>query len=183
VAQLAELPAGAKTRKSKAMAADQVAALLALDLTPWWRAYIATAVMTGLRPGELLGLRWQDVDTRAGVIRVRVAAKRVKGRLVLADLKTEQSRRTLKMPAAVAEALAAQKRAQAEGRLGAGGGVAGSRPDLRRGQQVAAVTGVTPPLTCTLMSRRPYPKVMLPLGATAASLALVSPPGSRRPTP
>jgi integrase len=121
VAELAELPAGAKTRKSKAMTADQVAALLALDLTPWWRAYIATAVMTGLRPGELLGLRWQDVDTRAGVIRVRVAAKRVKGRLVLADLKTEQSRRTLKMPAAVAVALAAQKRAQAGVRLAAGG--------------------------------------------------------------
>lgn len=103
------------------MTADQVAALLALDLTPWWRAYIATAVMTGLRPGELLGLRWQDVDTRAGVIRVRVAAKRVKGRLALADLKTEQSRRTLKMPAAVAVALAAQKRAQSGVRLAAGG--------------------------------------------------------------
>jgi integrase len=48
------------------MTAEQVAALLALDLTPWWRAYIATAVMTGLRPGELLGLRWQDVDIRTG---------------------------------------------------------------------------------------------------------------------
>jgi integrase len=66
VAELAELPAGAKTRKSKAITAEQVAALLALDLTPWWRAYIATAVMTGLRPGELLGLRWQDVDIRTG---------------------------------------------------------------------------------------------------------------------
>jgi integrase len=55
------------------------------------------------------------------VIRVRVAAKRVNGRRVLAHLKTEQSRRTLKMPASVAVALAAQKRAQAEGRLAAGG--------------------------------------------------------------
>jgi integrase len=53
VAELAELPAGAKTRNSKAMTAEQVAALLALDLTPWWRAYIATAVMTGLRPAAV----------------------------------------------------------------------------------------------------------------------------------
>jgi integrase len=120
VAELAELPAGAKTRKSRAMTAEQVAALLALELTPWWRAYITTAVMAGLRPGELLGLRWQDVDTRAGVIRVRVAAKRVNNERALADLKTDQSRRTLKMPAAVAVALAAQKRSQAAERLAAG---------------------------------------------------------------
>ncbi len=30
-----------------------------------------TAAMTGLRRGELLALRWQDVDMSAGVIRVR----------------------------------------------------------------------------------------------------------------
>jgi integrase len=120
VAELAELPAGAKTRKSRAMTTEQVAALLALELTPWWRAYITTAVMAGLRPGELLGLRWQDVDARAGVIKVRVAAKRVHGQRAIADLKTEQSRRTLRMPAAVAVAMAAQKRAQAAERLAAG---------------------------------------------------------------
>jgi len=120
VAELADLPAGARTRRSKAMTSEQVAALLGLDLTPWWRAYITTAVMTGLRPGELLGLRWQDVDVPAGVIRVRQAAKVVRGRRVVADLKTARSKRTLKMPAAVAVALAAHKRAQAEERLRAG---------------------------------------------------------------
>jgi integrase len=122
VAELADMPAGTKTRKSRAMTTEQVAALLALDLSPWWRAYITAAVMAGLRPGELLGLRWQDVDAKAGVIRVRVAAKRVDGQRALADLKTPQSRRTLKMPAAVAVALAAQRRSQAEQRLKAGEG-------------------------------------------------------------
>src|SRR5262249_27534394 len=52
--------------------------------------------------------------------KVRVAAKRVHGQRAIADLKTEQSRRTLKMPAAVAVAMAAQKRAQAAERLAAG---------------------------------------------------------------
>lgn len=122
VAELADLPAAAKTRKSKSMTTDQVAALLALDLTPWWRACITTAVMVGLRPGELLGLRWADVDVKAGVIRVRVAAKRVNGQRAIADLKTERSRRTLKMPVAVAVALAAHRRTQAEQRLEAGAG-------------------------------------------------------------
>jgi integrase len=35
------------------------------------RALYLTAAMTGLRRGELLALRWQDVDHEAGVIRVR----------------------------------------------------------------------------------------------------------------
>lgn len=43
----------------RATAADELAAL--------WRLYVTT----GLRTGELLALRWQDVDLRAGVLRVR----------------------------------------------------------------------------------------------------------------
>lgn len=104
------------------MTGDQVAALLALELTPWWKAYITVAVMLGLRPGELGGLRWADVDTPAGVIRVRVAAKRQAGagQMVIAELKTEASKRTLRMPATVAVALAALRRVQAAERLAAG---------------------------------------------------------------
>jgi integrase len=75
---------------------DQIRALLGLDLTTWWRAYLTCAVMCGLRPGELLGPRWEDVDFEAGVVRVRkclkslpdpVTGKRV---LVLEELKTER---------------------------------------------------------------------------------------------
>ncbi len=35
------------------------------------RLLYLTAAMTGLRRGELLALRWQDVDRRAGLVRVR----------------------------------------------------------------------------------------------------------------
>ncbi len=120
VADLAELPAAA-TRKSRALSEAEVRALLALDLTPWWRAFIVTAVMTGLRPGELLGLRWQDVDFSAGVIRVRVSLKRVQvdGRyeLQLRELKTERSKRTLTMAGPVRGVLTALRRVQAGDRL------------------------------------------------------------------
>jgi integrase len=116
-AELADLPRGARTRKSGAMTGAQVAALLALDLSPWWRAWIVTAVATGLRPGELAALRWADVDFGGGVITVRKSLKRESGRLVLAGLKTEASRRTLAMPAMVAAVLQSQRRAQAAGRL------------------------------------------------------------------
>jgi integrase len=38
-----------------------------------WVAMITTAAKTGLRQGELLGLRWEDVDLRAGRLVVRQA--------------------------------------------------------------------------------------------------------------
>lgn len=119
-AELADLPRGAKVRKSKAMTGDQVAALLALRLTPWRRAYIVTSIMLGLRPGEMLGLRWADIDSRAGHLRVRQSLKRTGGLLILAELKTPSSRRTLAMPAMVAAVLDRLRRAQAAERLRAG---------------------------------------------------------------
>lgn len=117
VAALAELPEGAR-KHSRAMTLEQIGTLLACDLTPWWRAYISVGVMCGLRPGELLGLRWQDVDFAERLVRVRHSLKQANGGgPVLADLKTERSRRTLVMPSAVASALRALKAGQAAMRL------------------------------------------------------------------
>jgi integrase len=82
---------------------------------PWWLAYVSVAVMCGLRPGELLGLRWADVDLAGQTaLRVRYALK-AGG---LAELKTKSSRRTHgPLPAAVTAALRAHKRGQAQRRL------------------------------------------------------------------
>ena len=101
----------------------QIRALLRLDLTTWWRAYLTTAILYGLRPGELLGLRWEDVDFKAGVIRVRKCLKALpdpeagKRRLVLETLKTDQSKRTVRMPKLVVPVLLALRKEQAAARL------------------------------------------------------------------
>jgi integrase len=55
---------------------DEVAALLAAVpedsiYGPTDRALLLTAAMTGLRQGELLALRWRDIDWPAGRVRVR----------------------------------------------------------------------------------------------------------------
>jgi integrase len=120
-AELAEVPRGT-VRKSRAMTLAQVRALLAADLSPWWRAYIVTALTCGLRPGELLGLRWADVDLADGALRVRVCLKALPGpdgkrALVLADLKTDRSRRTMALPRDAAVVLRALKAQQAKDRL------------------------------------------------------------------
>ena len=64
----------------------------------WWRAYFTLALYCGLRPGELTGLRWEDVDLASGLIRVRRSLKRGRAGLAPGDLKTESRKRTLTMP-------------------------------------------------------------------------------------
>jgi integrase len=121
VSELAEVPRGTR-RKSKAMTLDQLRALAALDLTPFWRAYLVTAVICGLRPGEMLGLRWEDVDLKDGVLRIRMCLKSLPGpdgkhMLVLAGPKTDRSRRTMQLPRDAAVVLRALRAQEARDRL------------------------------------------------------------------
>lgn len=50
---------------------------------------------TGLRRGELLGLKWEEVDLAAGMIRIRRQVARINGEIVEAPLKTKNSYRTV----------------------------------------------------------------------------------------
>ena len=60
-------------------------------------ALYVLAVTTGLRQGELLGLKWEDVDLDAGTLRVRRTLTTAKGGPVPAASKTRGSRRSVKL--------------------------------------------------------------------------------------
>jgi integrase len=78
------------------------------------------AITTGLRQGELFGLRWQDVDLDAGTLMVRHALQRVSGELRFVEPKTALSRRTITLPESAITALRDQRIRQLEERLLAG---------------------------------------------------------------
>lgn len=102
------------------LSVDHARALLAEAGNDRLRALYLVAVLTGLRQGEALGLRWCDVDLEARQLHVRNALQRVDGKLVLVEPKTERSRRLLALPDVVVAALREHRRRQLEERLVAG---------------------------------------------------------------
>jgi integrase len=77
-----------------------------------YEAAYLLALGLGLRRGEVLGLRWSDVDQDAGTLTVRRGLMRVNGGLALVDTKTPRSRRTLPLTRVVVEALDLQRTQQ-----------------------------------------------------------------------
>lgn len=61
-------------------------------------ALYVLALCLGLRRGELLGLRWIDIDMNAGVLEVVQSLQRVGGELRFVRPKTEDSERTVPLP-------------------------------------------------------------------------------------
>ena len=77
--------------------------------------YIAllTAVGTGMRRRELLGLRWRDVDLEVATATVNQTLQEAYGELIFKEPKTTRSRRTITLPALVVEAMRTQRAEQA----------------------------------------------------------------------
>ena len=83
-------------------------------------ALYSVALALGLRQGEALGLRWEDVDLAARVLRVENQLQRLDGRLQLVPLKTRTSKRTLPIPPTIVASLIQHQKTQLEERDTAG---------------------------------------------------------------
>src|SRR5262249_39863538 len=73
---------------------DEIRALIA-HLTDRRRPLLLTAIFTGLRSSELRGLRWQDIDLKAGVLHVRQRADRYR---TIGRPKSAAGERTVPLP-------------------------------------------------------------------------------------
>lgn len=83
-------------------------------------APVALAVTTGLRRGELLALRWADLDLDARTLTVCRSLEQTKDGLRFKEPKTAKSRRAVALPLLAVEALKAHRKEQAELRLAFG---------------------------------------------------------------
>ena len=114
VAALVDTPKGQPGRPSKALTAEQAAAVLTAARESRLGAYVVLCLMTGIRTEEARALRWDHVDLDAASVAVWRSVR------LGGDTKTSKSRRTLGLPQAVVEALREHRIRQDEERLAAG---------------------------------------------------------------
>lgn len=74
-----------------------------------WHNYFVAAVRTGLRPGEMLGLWWEDLDLDADPGSLRVRRTLDPHRLVFNPPKTARSRRSVALHREAKAAFLAQR--------------------------------------------------------------------------
>jgi integrase len=114
-------PPRAEPTEMRTLTADQVRLLLKVAPARDRPLYLV-AVSTGMRLGELLALRWADVDLDGGSLRVVATLRRLSGdpAPTFAAPKTARSRRRVELSDSVVAALSAHKVAMIEERWSAG---------------------------------------------------------------
>ncbi len=108
VATLVDTPRQAQ-HEVDPLSPDQARAFLDHISGHRWYPLYTLALLTGLRQGELLGLRWNDIDLQEGTLTVRHALQRIEGRRRLVEPKTAQSRRTIVLASTAVAALCRQR--------------------------------------------------------------------------
>jgi integrase len=98
-------PPQVRREEMRPLTAEQVRILFDAAAGDRFEALYVLAVTTGLRQGELLGLKWDDVDLEEGTVRVRRTLTTAKGGPVLAAPKTKGSRRTVRLSQTALQAL------------------------------------------------------------------------------
>jgi integrase len=81
------------------------------------RPIIALALATGMRRGELLALRWQDVDLDGGRIKVERSLEQTRSGLRFKSPKTKHGRRAITIPPSIVTELRLHRAKQQERRL------------------------------------------------------------------
>ncbi len=107
-------------KEIKPLNREQTMALLEAAKGDRLEAIFVLAVTSGLRQGELLGLRWEDLDLDAGTLAVRRTLSVTKSGLVFGTPKSAKSRRSVRLTPLAVQALKRHRTAQNRERLSLG---------------------------------------------------------------
>lgn len=119
-ADAVELPRQRKEEMG-VLSAEKARSFLAAVKEDRYGTLFLLALTTGLRASEYLALKWEDIDLTKGSLAVRRTLARHKGGgWSFEEVKRTRSRRTVKLPADVTQALHGHRKRQLEERLQAG---------------------------------------------------------------
>jgi integrase len=106
-----------RPRRFNPLTADEARQFLTAAQGHRLAALFGLALQTGLRKGELLGLRWEDLDLDGGTASIRRTLQRTRSSgLAGLPTKTISSERHIALPASCVTSLRAQRQRQAEER-------------------------------------------------------------------
>ena len=122
------------SREIKILGKNEITTLLNAAKAVGLYVPVLVAVTTGMRRGELLALRWSDIDPTAAQLTVNQSLERIKGKFGFKSPKTKTSRRTITLPTITVQALRRHLKEQHEARLKLGlgrdpRGLVFARPD------------------------------------------------------
>lgn len=112
VAQLVELPAWERGHIEPWTVDEAKNFLLAARGDPLYPGFVLL-LLYGMRRGEVLGLRWRDIDFDTEELYVRYQLQRVRGELILGPIKTSAGRRKLPLLGFTRDVLKRRQKAQA----------------------------------------------------------------------
>jgi len=103
VAKVVDTPRVAKVTMST-LSPEEVTRFLDVARETDYYVYFATLLYTGLRRGELLALRWRNLDLQKATLAVvETGYKLADGRYIIKEPKTPQSRRSVSLPLSLVE--------------------------------------------------------------------------------
>lgn len=110
----------AKKKEVEAWTDEQVARFLAVSADHRWAVAFRLGVLYGLRRSEALALKWNDLDTAKGTLRIDEGLVAVRTGAAWSRAKNARSRRVIPLDTETVRVLARHRKAQARERLIAG---------------------------------------------------------------
>lgn len=161
VAALADPPREQRRTQIQTWSTAELRAFLDQVTSDRLQAMWRPLASTGMRRGEVLGLRWEDVDFELATLAVRRAWVEVNGRAAWSDPKTARGRRVVALDPLTLADLRAHRAQQAEERLALG-------PAYDDGDLLFCETNGTP-LNPAVVSKR-FRRIVTELGVPAIRL-------------